>query len=216
MKEFVIIIILFCSYGITLSQNKICEYNNDNNIVSLYTICNMDTLLPKDIDVVKRIKQSITNRDLKNIFTLKKDKNFRKILAKHSRETDFSFQTISDMFKWCGIDISKKYNLAKIQLDTSFAQKNLLIESKIGRVAFFYFDKDFHSEIYLYNYVYCHSIFLDFYTLNNSILQSPSLPYDDFFDKKLIGLEETENFKIYTIPIMYKTRHIYMSVYLVE
>jgi hypothetical protein len=217
MKKIRIILSLFLFYEISFSQNNMCEFNNANDIVYTYTVSNAGTLNKDDIIYLKRIKQFITNKELENLSILKDDEGFRKILGKHSLDIDFSFSTVDDMFKYCKIVVSEKYDLAKSQLDKFFMEKNLLNELKVGKIRFFYFYKDFHSEINLYDYVYCkNNQYLDYYALNNPMLLSTNIPFDGICDQNLIGFEETENFKRYVIPIANKSKCIYMFIYFIK
>jgi hypothetical protein len=222
--KFKIILSLLLFYGILFSQDKICEFNDDDDVLFAYRTLDVNLLCKENIDIFKQMKkvtQLITYRELENLSVLKNDTNFREIARKYALETDFSFSSVEKMFKeYSKVPISEKYNLAKSQLDKFFMEKDLLNKSRVGRITFLYYDKDFDGEINVYDYVYCKNArYLDYYALNNTMLKSinPFDDDDDIYYKNLIGFEETKNFKRYTMPIVYEGKTIYnMSIHYIK
>lgn len=209
MKLLVFTLLYFLSQSIVCSQVTDCEYIGKNELIEKYSIYNIDSLKnDKKMVVINTFKSSINQADLEKIIQLKNDSIFNKIVVKYALENDFSFPSIDDMFSYCNEKASFKYLNLKSDLDSSFREKRL---KKILKVDFFYFNHQVNSEIYIYSVSYCDV--LSWFSLNNSMLLSPSNPFEEKFNKKLLGIEVTSFYTRYIIPVTFKSNVFYMSVF---
>ncbi|GHV43239.1 hypothetical protein FACS1894180_1720 [Bacteroidia bacterium] len=121
-----------------LLGNCLEEYVHDRYLKFPYRVCNIDTLNKLDIESVKIIKETITKKELKNLFVLKNDRNFQSIAEQHILDNNFTFTAIEEMFKFCNVDISTKHGMAKQQLD-KFFRKKAFFTDQLYKVNFYYY-----------------------------------------------------------------------------
>lgn len=207
-------ITLFCFFiNFAQSQIKNCDSLIEFKLLKEYTIYNMDSLKNDiNIKIVNKVRSRINKFDLEKLAKIKEDNVFNRIVDIYSFESDFSFSSINAMFEYCNEKMSNNYFNNIINLDNSIKGKNN--NDKVLKIDFFYFNQIVNSEIYIYNYNYCRNKMLSRFSLSNSILLSPSNPFEDSFNEKLIGIEETNYYKRYVVPIVCNDNILYMSVFI--
>lgn len=207
-------ITFFCFFiNYVQSQIKNCDSSIEFKLLKEYTVYNIDSLKnDRNIKKVSKVRSRLNKFDLEKLVELKEDSVFNKIVDMYSFESDFSFSSINAMFEYCNEKMSNNYFTNIIELNNSLKKKNN--SNKILKIDFFYFNKSVNSEIYIYNYNFCRNKMLSRYSLSNSVLISPSNPFENRFNNNLIGIEKTNYYNRYVVPIVYNDNVFYMSVYI--
>lgn len=207
-------ITFFCFFiNYVQSQIKNCDSSIEFKLQKEYTVYNIDSLKnDSNIKTVNKVRSLLNKFDLEKLLEIKEDSVFNKIVDMYSFESDFSFSSINAMFEYCNEKMSSNYYTNIIELDNSFKKK--IKSTKILKIDFFYFKKSVNSEVYIYNYNFCRNKMLSRFSLSNSILLSPSNPFEGSFNEKLIGIEKTNYFYRYVVPIVFNDNILYMSVFI--